>query len=192
MACTCDGQGLYGISFQNVTRDFGSLEDGLSGIKDAEEAGRLLAGGGEEGEGGKGERGCRCAGPQLGARLQTGVKATDERDREHRGNYIVDAPCVLFRLYPPCLPQVLDTNGDGVIDWTEFLMMTSALENGTMHPTVTEFIFKVYDRNGDGWVDKSDLFHFFAASLMVEVDNNIREVTSNFVEQVWRCMEMYG
>lgn len=84
--------------------------------------------------------------------------------------------------------SVLDTDGSGSIEWEEFIEAMSALEKGSREKR-TEFLFKVYDINGEGGISREGLYKFFLSSLMVSVDENIKEVSEYFVDQVFHSVD---
>jgi hypothetical protein len=63
---------------------------------------------------------------------------------------------------------VLDRTGSALISWSDFLEAMSCLGMGERKKRAA-FIFRVYDKSGQGNLSALDLFHFFAASLNVPV-----------------------
>ncbi|GBG28777.1 Calcium-dependent protein kinase 1 [Hondaea fermentalgiana] len=85
--------------------------------------------------------------------------------------------------------EVLDEDGSGIIDWSEFVEAMSSLEKGSREKR-TDFLFRVYDIDKDGGITRDELGQFFLSSLMVEVDDTIREVSDYFVEQVFSEIDL--
>eukprot|EP00743_Colponemidia_sp_Colp-15_P004827 GILK01005200.1.p1 GENE.GILK01005200.1~~GILK01005200.1.p1 ORF type:complete len:986 (-),score=172.90 GILK01005200.1:165-3122(-) len=80
--------------------------------------------------------------------------------------------------------QILDADGSGQIDWEEFIEAMSALDRSD--PKVqTNFLFKVYDEDGDGVIPKSQLYEYFMNSLLSQPDAVACEVTERFVSEVF-------
>ena len=98
----------------------------------------------------------------------------------------------------------LDEDGSGIIEWDEFLEAMSSLEKGTREQR-TSFLFRVYDTDKgkhslrlvrideiilfiDGGISGAELQKFFLSSLMVTINENIREVTEYFVDKVFKTI----
>jgi len=54
----------------------------------------------------------------------------------------------IFRMY--------DSNGDGFIDFQEFMIVLYVLSNGTPEANLKQ-IFRIFDINGDGTISKKEL-----------------------------------
>lgn len=80
--------------------------------------------------------------------------------------------------------EVLDSDGSGEIEWSEFVEAMSALERGSRRMR-TEFLFKVYDTDRDGEISRDEMFRFFLSSLMTSIDPNLQEVSREFVDKVF-------
>lgn len=59
----------------------------------------------------------------------------------------------------------------------------SALEKGSVEQR-TEFLFKVYDVDGDGAISRDEFFTFFVSSLQCEPDDYVNEVADRTVHVV--------
>ena len=55
-----------------------------------------------------------------------------------------------------CVFRLYDTNHDGVIDFTEFMVINHIMSSGTPEE-VLEIIFKVFDKNHDGRISKKEM-----------------------------------
>ena len=64
----------------------------------------------------------------------------------------------------------------------------SALERGSRVGRA-KFLFEVYDIDHDGGISKDELYEFFLSSLMVEIDDNIRELAQYFVDKVFEKID---
>ncbi|RLN74532.1 hypothetical protein BBJ28_00009456 [Nothophytophthora sp. Chile5] len=80
--------------------------------------------------------------------------------------------------------DVLDADGSGALDWPEFVAALSALEKGDVARRV-DFLFRAYDLNGDGFIQRQDVQQFFLASLLVPPTAETLEVARNFVEKIF-------
>ncbi|RLN74620.1 hypothetical protein BBJ28_00012693 [Nothophytophthora sp. Chile5] len=80
--------------------------------------------------------------------------------------------------------DVLDSDGSGALDWPEFVAALSALEKGDAARRV-DFLFRAYDLNGDGFIQRQDVQQFFLASLLVPPTAETLEVARNFVEKIF-------
>jgi Ca2+-binding EF-hand superfamily protein len=82
----------------------------------------------------------------------------------------------------------LDADGSGSIEWAEFIEAMSALEKGNRIQK-TEFLFRVYDVNGDATISKVEMREFFEHSLMAKVDETIRELSDFFISKIFSEMD---
>jgi len=75
------------------------------------------------------------------------------------------------------MAKMADTNGDGKIDFEEFLQM---IVNGPPNGLTPEQIFKIYDQTGDGFISADDM-----KKLMMTFGKNISEAEVNeFMEDM--------
>ena len=62
--------------------------------------------------------------------------------------------------------DLVDEDGSGVIEWSEFLFALDALESGSLH-TKCRFFMQTYDLDGDGAVSREDLRRMFTSSSLL-------------------------
>ncbi len=71
--------------------------------------------------------------------------------------------------------SVFDENGDNEVNFKEFVCALSVLcDKGTLEEKIA-FTFKVYDIDGDGHIDKDELFGLLKASLIESMVMDIPE-----------------
>jgi len=73
--------------------------------------------------------------------------------------------------YTDVMAAMADTNGDGKIDFEEFLQM---VVNGPPDGLTPEQIFKIYDKNGDGFISTDDV-----KKLMITFGEDVSEAEVN-------------
>lgn len=91
----------------------------------------------------------------------------------------------IFRMY--------DTNGDGHIDFREFMIVLYVMSNGTPEENLKQ-IFRIFDINNDGSVSKKelgrivkDLFHLFKKE-----DNPDKESQETIANKAFKEMDVDG
>lgn len=87
--------------------------------------------------------------------------------------------------------DILDLDKSGIIEWEEFVEAMSSLERGCLLRRL-QFLFRVYDLNGDGQISREELSQFFIASLLVIPTQDIRDVSENFVERIFDQVQGSG
>jgi len=70
--------------------------------------------------------------------------------------------------------KVFDINGDGQIDFREFICGLSIFSAGTVEEKLA-FSFRIYDFDGDGFIDKAELYEMLKASLVDNYMNDLGE-----------------
>merc|ERR1712129_27187 len=73
--------------------------------------------------------------------------------------------------YIDVMAAMADTNGDGKIDFEEFLQMAV---NGPPDGLTPEQIFKIYDKNGDGFISADDM-----KKLMITFGKDVSDAEVN-------------
>ena len=63
-----------------------------------------------------------------------------------------------------------DTNGDGEVDFREFMVSLSITSRGTLRQKL-EWAFKVYDIDGDGFITRNEILEIFSAMHNLTGDN---------------------
>ncbi|TYZ58876.1 hypothetical protein PybrP1_007153 [[Pythium] brassicae (nom. inval.)] len=79
---------------------------------------------------------------------------------------------------------ILDADGSGILEWQEFVDALSSLERGDVAKRV-DFLFRVYDLNGDGTIHRSEATQFFLASLLVAPSGEAESVARHFVDKIF-------
>eukprot|EP00947_MAST-08B_sp_MAST-8B-sp1_P003249 g3249.t1 len=87
--------------------------------------------------------------------------------------------------------EVLDDDGSNSIEWEEFIEAMSALEKGSREKKI-QFLFQVYDEDNDGCISWKEMYDFFLHSLMVEPDASIHEVTHDFVQRIFKQIDVHN
>lgn len=80
--------------------------------------------------------------------------------------------------------SLVDEDMSDAIEWGEFLTAMSALEKGNIK-TKLQFLFKIYDLDGDGLISRSDLSQMFLSSSMMEIDDVTEDLVTAFVERLF-------
>ncbi|KAJ0400519.1 hypothetical protein ATCC90586_009742 [Pythium insidiosum] len=83
--------------------------------------------------------------------------------------------------------DILDADGSGILEWAEFIEALSALEKGDALKRVL-FLFRVYDLNGDGVVQRQDVVQFFLASLLIPATDDVVEHARQFVAKIFEAV----
>ncbi|GLE03990.1 hypothetical protein PINS_up012901 [Pythium insidiosum] len=83
--------------------------------------------------------------------------------------------------------DILDADGSGILEWSEFIEALSALEKGDALKRVL-FLFRVYDLNGDGVVQRHDVVQFFLASLLIPATDDVVEHARQFVAKIFEAV----
>ncbi|TMW55476.1 hypothetical protein Poli38472_010358 [Pythium oligandrum] len=80
--------------------------------------------------------------------------------------------------------KILDADGSNILEWQEFVDALSALENGDVNKRI-DFLFRVYDLNGDGMIHRNEVMQFLLASLLVKPNDDLEEVAKHFVKKIF-------
>lgn len=80
--------------------------------------------------------------------------------------------------------DILDADGSGILEWSEFIEALSALEKGDAETRV-RFLFRVYDLSGDGAIHRSEIQRFFLASLLIPPTDDVVAVASHVVDKIF-------
>jgi Ca2+-binding EF-hand superfamily protein len=78
----------------------------------------------------------------------------------------------------------IDHDGDGVIQWPEFVVFMTALEKGSMEAKV-RFFFPVYDLDDDGLLSRADIKTMVKSSTQLGDDWVSDEVVDSFVDKLF-------
>lgn len=85
----------------------------------------------------------------------------------------------------------LDKNRDGHIEWPAFAEALSALDARDTR-VQADFVFNVYDGDGDGRVKREDLVKFLQHSMMLDEvgGDELTQVCEGFVDEVFRELQV--
>ena len=87
--------------------------------------------------------------------------------------------------------EFMDNKERGLWRWEEYLLcMTIIFRSSRLLRSY--FLFKIYDIDDDEQLSKDELFHFFAASLVVKVDSHLLEVSKTFVSTLFAEIDKDG
>lgn len=87
--------------------------------------------------------------------------------------------------------DILDADGSGILEWQEFVEVLSAVEKGDASKRIN-FLFRVYDLNGDGTILRNEVMQFFLASLLVTPTEDLIEVAKHFIDKIFEAVGCQG
>ncbi|CAG5114160.1 Oidioi.mRNA.OKI2018_I69.chr2.g8228.t1.cds [Oikopleura dioica] len=87
--------------------------------------------------------------------------------------------------------QVFDVNGDGTIEFDEFLTALSITSKGTMEEKL-EWAFKVYDLDDNGTIDREEMVQIVKAMISMAGDENAEQDAKERVAKIFDLMDTDG
>eukprot|EP00743_Colponemidia_sp_Colp-15_P006188 GILK01006654.1.p1 GENE.GILK01006654.1~~GILK01006654.1.p1 ORF type:complete len:1082 (+),score=190.54 GILK01006654.1:102-3347(+) len=85
--------------------------------------------------------------------------------------------------------SAFDMTKDGVIDFREFVVGLSVLHHGSMDERL-QLAFKAYDLDGNGAIDKKELFHLLKVSMETKGVSLPDHMIANMVEQTFAMADL--
>ncbi len=83
--------------------------------------------------------------------------------------------------------QILDIHGPGRLEWKQFIRVIGTLKNGDLTNRV-KFLFTIYDLNGDGVIQRTELVQFLLASLLLQPTSDVLEMANHVVNNIFTAM----
>lgn len=83
--------------------------------------------------------------------------------------------------------DILDADGSGILEWSEFIEALSALEKGDAETRV-RFLFRVYDLSGDGAIHRNEIQRFFVSSLLIPPTDDVVAVATHVSDKIFAAV----
>ncbi|KAM5169954.1 guanylyl cyclase inhibitory protein [Mantella aurantiaca] len=78
--------------------------------------------------------------------------------------------------------RALDNNGDGIVDFREYVTAISMLAHGTPEDKL-KWSFKLYDKDGDGAITRSEMLEIMKAVYKMSVTANLTKINPMTAEE---------
>ena len=108
--------------------------------------------------------------------------ATDAPDGKLQPHHMIEMYRHLFpgnEGYTKLIIKAMDTDGDGAVDFQEFLRGMDTATNGTLEDKL-HLIFKMYDKNNDGVLDLKELVDV----MSVLQDDAVQEAAESMMKKL--------
>ncbi|XP_053721323.1 guanylyl cyclase-activating protein 2-like [Synchiropus splendidus] len=97
--------------------------------------------------------------------------------------------------YAECMFRAFDTNGDNTIDFLEFVAALNLVFRGDLEHKL-RWSFKVYDKDNNGYVDRSELRSIITSIYRIKAgsnsDVNLQSTVDETVDRIFQAVDSDG